>query len=265
MTSRRVAGLALLVVAAPAYLTSSALAGGSPPGFLMSLDAAGDSNGEQLYHWDWHGSAPVFGSHTLEGMGKWTGWSYTASDTASDGAWDVSWNVVFSGDTASGGNPFVAANIVVTNNGLFSDQFSANFVVNLDSPMFSPLMRGSISGTLSELTFDTANISAAAGGQIYTPRIDGEAEVDGFLFSAPFSESAGALQQVALGPESFGEQLPIPASRDAMTSIGILLDFNLSAGDSVALNAMFELMPLPGPGGLAVLAMLGVASRRRRR
>jgi MYXO-CTERM domain-containing protein len=48
-------------------------------------------------------------------------------------------------------------------------------------------------------------------------------------------------------------------------TIGIQLDFILSAGDSVAITSYFQVDPVPAPAGLALLGLAGLGGRRRRR
>jgi hypothetical protein len=96
--------------------------------------------------------------------------------------------------------------------------------------------------------------------------IDGVGEVGGFLMDDPFSESAGGpLFSGTVGPADFGIPEAINASQTVDASIGILLDFDLTAGDSASFTAIFEVL-IPAPAGLPILAALGlVAGRRRRR
>jgi hypothetical protein len=126
--------------------------------------------------------------------------------------------------------------------------------------------RGSLVGTITDLTFDDATVFAPVGGRIYTPLINGSSEPPGFLMVDPFSESAGGpLFSGTIGPADFGIPVPVAASQTVDSSIGILLDFDLTAGDSASFTAIFEVI-IPAPAGLSILAALGlVAGRRRRR
>ncbi len=49
------------------------------------------------------------------------------------------------------------------------------------------------------------------------------------------------------------------------SSYGLILSFALGAGDEVAISGDFQVLYIPGPASLAVLALGTVASRRRRR
>ena len=109
-------------------------------------------------------------------------------------------------------------------------------------------------------------VFAPAGSRIYTPMIDGTPEVDGFLMTDPFEQNAGgSFQSSVVGPADFGIPAPIDTSQTVDASIGILLDFDLTSGDSASFTAIFEVL-IPAPAGLPLLAVLGlVAGRRRRR
>ena len=125
--------------------------------------------------------------------------------------------------------------------------------------------RGSIVGTITDLSFDDATVFAPVGGRIYTTMIDSTPEAPGFLMNDPFSESAGGpLSSNTVGPADFGIPAPVGVSQDVDSSIGIFLNFDLTAGDTVSFTAIYQI--LPAPAGLPVLAALGlIASRRRRR
>lgn len=76
--------------------------------------------------------------------------------------------------------------------------------------------------------------------------------------------SSLAIVQVGTGSapgqsEGFS-QLPGP---EALSSIGILVSFSLTAGEQMSFTSVFNVVP--GPGGLVVLGLAAVSFRRRRR
>ena len=155
----------------------------------------------------------------------------------------------------------------MTNNDQFNTQnFSLLMSLPVNAVLVNPLERGSIVGTVTDLTLDDATVSAPTGSQIYTPMIDGVAEAAGLLMTDPFfTDAGGILFSNTVGPADFGVPVPIAASQDADSTIAILLDFDLTGGDSASFTAIFEVLPIPGPGGLPALAALGLLAGRRRR
>ncbi len=248
-----------------AAFVPSALA--QAPGFNMGL-TVGDFS--VTYDWTQYGDLNGYGDWDVPGVAALSaGWNYTgvlsgpATSSETIGLWDISWNVVFDvndGVAGGGGGAFVTANIVVTNNDVVNQNFS--LLMSLDTgPLAGVLEQGSIVGTVTDLTNDDATVFAPGGGQIYTALIDGSADADGLLLVDPFSASAGGpFQSGTVGPASF-----IADSHAVESSIGIMLDFDLTPGDSASFTAIFEVI-IPAPAGLPFLAALGlVAGRRRRR
>ena len=253
------------VLAVPAF------AGPTPPEFLMTWDVSNDGIGENTYNWDpangGLGQLNPFGDYTVpKSKQVWTGWNYTGELFGPNNAWALQWNCVFydaSSVGAAGESAFVVANIVVTN---FS-QNTENFSLLMSQPLARAINptweRGSIVGTVTDLTNDDATVSAPLGTSIYTALIDTMDE--SFLMTDPFSASAGGpFQSGTVGPEDFGVPGIILASKKAETSIGIFLNFDLSAGDSASFTAIYEVL-IPAPAGLPVLAAFGLLGIRRRR
>ncbi len=247
-----------------AAFVPSALA--QAPGFDMGL-TVGDFSIN--YDWTQYGDLNGYGDWDVPGVAALSpGWNYTgvfsapASGAETAGLWTISWNTVFDvhDGVAGGGGAFVTANIVVTNNDIVNQNFS--LLMTLDTgPLAGVLERGSVIGTVTDLTNDDATVFAPAGGQIYAAMIDGVTEADGLLLVDPFSASAGGpFQSGTVGPASF-----MADSHAVESSIGIMLDFDLTPGDSASFTAIFEVI-VPAPAGLPFLAALGlVAGRRRRR
>lgn len=276
MASRLLAGSkagAVLVFAAAAVVSTTANAQAPNLRMVWSVEDVttdynwGDVNGNP----GGFGSLNAFGDYQVpDNSNTWTGWNYAGSlvgSFQSSATWELEWNCVFNDDVegvAAGGGAFVTANIVVTNN----DVATQNFTLLMSLPVaaiINPVERGSVVGTVTDLTLDGATVSAPSGARIYTPLIDGVNEAPGFLMNDPFSESASPLNSNTVGPADFGLPVPVAASQDVDTSIAIFLNFDLSAGDSASFTAIFEVLPVPGAGGLPLLAALGLLGGRRRR
>jgi hypothetical protein len=140
----------------------------------------------------------------------------------------------------------VTANIVVINEDVEIRNFGVEASVAL-SPVLGPLARGSIVGTVTDLGFDDATVFAPVGSRIYTPMIDGFDEATGFLMEHPFSRSAGGpLFSSVVGPAAFGTPDALLATRNAESSIGIRLSFDLTPGDAASFTSIFEVVAAAG-------------------
>ncbi len=264
MTTHLSFGTASVVAAlAIAAFVPSALA--QTPEFTLGWTV---DNGEtETFNWNQRDTLNGYGDWPVPHSQKlWTGWNYTGQLRDSGGRWELAWNCVFD-VTDGGGGAFVTGSMVLFNYGLVIQNFS--LLMTLPTGFLGPMgdltERGSIIGTVTDLTFDDATVFAPIDGRIYTPMIDGVSETPGFLLNDPFQESAGGpLFSHTVGPADFGIPTPVDLSQDVDSSIGILVDFDLTAGDAVSFTVIYEI--LPAPAGLPVLAAFGlVASRKRRR
>jgi hypothetical protein len=248
----------------------------APPNFLMSWDVTGDSVGKNTYNWAQFGNLQGFGTWFVGPpnpndplhSGPWTGFKYTGSLAGPSNAWNLQWDCVFNNGVAGAANAnpaFVTANIVVTNNDVNNQTFSLLMTLPVTRVLRVPAERGSIVGTVTDLTGNNATVSAPGGSRIYTPRIDGVDEAPGFLMGGGFSANAGGpFQSGVVGPQQFGIPSKVPATQSVDVNIGIFLTFVLTPGDSASFTSIYEVNKVPGPGGLALLAALGLIRRRRR-
>lgn len=242
---RNVGRLSAIVAGFTAFaVPGTVFAGDIPlPGFMMTWDASGDTLPSNTY------DPAEFGSASGNGDG-----SFTYLGELVNTGWSLSWDCTVDPD------PFVTANIVVTNNMAVTQTFSLLMVLPI-APAITPatLMDGSIIGTVTDNNGNDATVAAVSGGSIYTAFIDGGAVQT--LMDDPFSASAGGpfLSDNA-GPESFAD-LAGPA---ANATIAIELEFTLSAGDSASFTSIFEVV-IPGPAGVALFGLAGAFGRRRRR
>jgi hypothetical protein len=150
----------------------------------------------------------------------------------------------------------VILNYVVTNNSLVTTTFliTANEIANISGPT---LMTGSVQGTVTDLNGDGAFVGVPASGFMYTALIDGVSAGAGMqLMNAPFA--AGQFLSGTGGPEFSG----IVVGPQVNATIGIMLEFTLSPGDSASFTSIFTV--IPGPGVLAGMAGLVALGRRRR-
>ncbi len=157
-------------------------------------------------------------------------------------------------------DPFVNSLVTVSNNLGFAQQFDVIVTVPTIALAAPTDMTGSISGTVGD-----ANGGLAGGGTInsdgsapfYTALVDGVGVQD--LLASPQSFSSPENLTSAFGPANFSN-VPGPA---LISSIGIRNRFELQNGSSGQLNSTFVIIPTQG--SVALLAMAGVMTIRRRR
>ena len=175
----------------------------------------------------------------------------------SGGNWDMGWSLIVNPD------PFVIANLVVTNNSDVAEMFTITVNMPINAIMPSSLIGGSITGTVTDLNGDGAMLSSVGGTSIYQGLIDGGTVAT--LLDDPFSVSVNdAFGSEVVGPASFGDPIPSMPGPGVTDSIGITLTFMLSAGDSASFTSIF-VAEVPGPAGLALFGVAGFVTRRGRR
>jgi len=183
-----------------------------------------------------------------------------------DGAdWGLAWEA---GDISWDQDPFVSFVMGFTN---FTDD-AQDFVFNITipiTPALTPSTRigGSTTISLIDSTDDgvVGTLMNRAGDAGYEGLIDGASALD-MLAPLNLQATMGVGVPVTL-TEIVG--LPVPPGipgPQALTSIGITHNFNLTAGDQATFNSYFqvELIPEPRTGLLFGLGLAGLAARRVR-
>lgn len=159
-------------------------------------------------------------------------------------------------------NPSQTNAFTFTNNTGMTDTFTVTFTT-LGSLVGPSSMFGSIAGGLTDnFPFTGATFGAPVGGSVYTALIDGN-PISNTLWDFPYSVSTSPPALTAsLGSDAFN----FVTGPGVVSSISIVHEFTLSAGDSVTIDSAFVVVPfIPGPGGLIVLLGGFAMARRRRR
>ncbi len=187
--------------------------------------------------------------------------SYFGSKKSAVGApnkWNLAWSMTVNPD------PFVIANIVVTNNSAFTQDFTLTVSLPIGAVVPASLTGGSVTGTVTDLNGNGATLANdSSGAPIYTSLIDGGAWQT--LLNSN-SVSSGSFLSATIGPESFGgPSIPSLLGPAVANTIGITLKFSLTAGDSASFTSIFVVEPVPGPGGVAILSIAGLLGFGRRR
>jgi hypothetical protein len=226
------------------------------------------------------GSAHVFAgtlnasqlpSITMSVAGAPTQWDYSPAQSAyvatpdgyelayeqhSYGVCDNTANVTIK-DLEFNPDPFVLNNILVTNTTTTTQIFSVT--VGLPTSFPAPnLIAGNITTSVIDGGSGSATISTASPDAIYQAQIDGSTvetlQDDPFSITTSISSGSSA---------SFGFD---PSAIPVVSSIGIKLTFQLTAGDTAAIISRFDVVPEPSCLALCGLALaIGFATGRRNR
>ena len=218
------------------------------PEFMMRWDASADNQDELWY------DPATFGDARDNGDG-----TFTYDGGLQNTLWAVDWLVTVDPD------PFVDAQIAVTNTADTFQTFSLLMTLPVDA-IVEATIDGSASATVTNEfnTDEGAILRALTGSSIYKAFIDdpnGSGTPAATLLDDPFSLETDPIPfDTRSASESFGPMLNGPVN----SSIEVMLEFELSPGDSASINAFFQ--AVPGPAGAAVFALFGlVAGGRRRR
>ncbi len=155
-------------------------------------------------------------------------------------------------------DPSVFNNYILTNTTSSTQTYSIPIVVSTTFPAPN-LISGSITTQVIDGGTDGATVAAPTSGSIYNAMIDGT--VIHTLQDDPFSLYASGGVNNALA--AFG---PITSTVPVNSSIGVQLDFTLTAGDSAAFLSRFDVViPEPSTVLLAVFGLVGILLLARRR
>jgi len=150
------------------------------------------------------------------------------------------WNVLIDPD------PIISGTASVTNNTLAMQWYTLIFSLPIaPSIPGGTLIGGSIQGGVTDNTGDGATLMTAAGMPFYQALIDGSQVAT--LYPAPTSVIAGGFDSANLLSTNFGAPIPSQSGPAALSTIGIRLDFMLSAGDSATFTSNFIVEPIPVP------------------
>lgn len=147
---------------------------------------------------------------------------------------------------------------------------TANFVFGVSVPI-APIPGATVHGGSSGISVTdsdfsgSATVSALAGKSFYSGQIDGSTVLP--LFSDPFSLSAGPTPgDSSATSTSLGLPATIP-SGPALSTIGILVEFSLTAGDQMSSTNLFRVEAIPEPASLLLVgaSSLVMCSWRRGR
>jgi hypothetical protein len=168
------------------------------------------------------------------------------------------WNALLKED------PFVTNNITLTNTTGSTQTFIVSVLLPITAFPYDATIASSVGVTATDSNGNgSVSVASVSPDGIYSGTVNGSTILT--LLSHPTTIScASAGCSTTLSDNSAVPQLA--AGPGAATSIGITLKFTLSAFDSVGITSRFEVINVPEPGTLGLLAAgLGALAISRRR
>jgi hypothetical protein len=211
--------------------------------------------------------------------GETTEWDYSPPDNAykpatdSDGGYELNYVLNAEGVCDNKANirvdelqfdpdPFVLNNILITNTTVTTQAYTVS--VGLPTSFGAPnFISGNVRTSVIDGGSDGATVSTVGALlPIYQAQIDGSTVAT--LQNNPFSVTAPPQGSNTLGA-SFG---PTVSAIPVGSSIGIVLNFSLTAGDTASILSRFDVVAIPEPASFALLGgallLIGLFSQRAR-
>ena len=172
-------------------------------------------------------------------------------------------DVGFGWDLSVDPDPLIGGGFSVTNQTNSTQTYSVMFDLGVNSPFAPALQRGEVTYSLSDSSgVGIADGAASVSNLEWSGVIDGTRSLNLALIDA---NCFGMGCTIGFGPIAEAFQL---YQLGVNSSIGIELTFDLSAGDRLDVNTLFEVVPVPLPAGLWMLfsgaALLLPFARNRR-
>ena len=187
--------------------------------------------------------------------------TYTAVGFGSFGTLGMSWDVVVDPD------PLISGTLIITNLSALTDTFTLTGTLPA-TPLPGPNVMGGYFGAITYTDSNsnsTVTLSTVGTNPFYQAMIDG-LPVQG-LGSFSLNAFGGPGVFGTASQQSFGAPIPNAPAPAVGSSIGVALQFSLTAGDSVEIPFLFEVASVPEPSTVLLIgvALAGIAAQRRSR
>ncbi|MGH0037982.1 MAG: PEP-CTERM sorting domain-containing protein [Myxococcota bacterium] len=226
-----------------------------PPGFTLEIDVVETAGGS------WTGTETTLSSElSMTSQGDETTLSLMAPRNVLGGhatieSWVTTWDP----------DPFITNDFVVVNN----SGATQTYAVAVGAPVSPAFPATSIvqSNIILSINDDDgvggASVQSVVSTPVYEAFVNGVSALT--FLDDPFSNSCASAfdctfngtSAAAVASQAFG---PVSA-----TSMGITITFELSPGDSAAVQSRFEIVPEPGTAALLGLGLVGLSAVRRLR
>ena len=234
--------------------------------FLTLTFTAPLANADVALEFQWWVDGNLAGAYSIPGTDIGNGmYNYAGSDQYfGSGVVNLTYNLTGKPDYGVGttNNIVISGNLAVEN--LFPDTIDVQLLVLLPvvgAPLPTKMFGSAGIGLTSD--GDGGSVTSRPGTPVWQGLADGAPVGGAALFFDPFSLANGGF-----GSNNTTSNFGIPTPIDGpplTTSIGIDINFSLTTLDQASITSAFFAEPIPGPGGLVVLAAAGLVMRRRRR
>jgi hypothetical protein len=236
------------VIAAIAVAGSTASAGFVSPQLSVAVAVSGDAP---------QSATSTSGFRNADGS-----YLYDGSLTSNSGSsWFVNWNLTGSDTVAQPGSPSITTNFAVGNTGDVARTFQ--ILVTYAAPVqVAPdtgyAWRTTLSGVLAS---NNGGVASLVG--LIPSMFQGQINGTGVVSNNP--SAASTTTASFFGPSVNNYAGPIPNGPNIAT-IGYLMTFSLSAHSTAVFNGSWvgTVVPVPAPGAVALLGLMGFAGRYRR-
>jgi hypothetical protein len=159
---------------------------------------------------------------------------------------------------------YVTNNINLTNTDTVAHTYLATVVLPISGTNYNAIKPSSVGATITDSNGNNSMALSEDGASFYRGQINGVTALS--LSVGPLSTADCPFPSAGCSATDADSFAGGPSGPGVANSIAILLQFQISPGDSVGITSRFEIVPEPMTAAMVGLGLvgLGVAGRRRR-